>query len=569
MKQKVIKPIFLLMITASLCFVPLHGYYPFVVGWFSAICSIPHLQMAAWPVIMYFLYKNAGILVVMKYGIFLLSLGFCLGQYRKRVKKYNYYISAFITLIFGIALEGMEWYMDGKITEELFFLIPILVIECAVTVVFSYLIKMLMYYIPFRKKSFAFMKRFQTKQMEDMLRTSAAFKNLSSKISRISNIQNEQFSFTDDAVENEINNQLCVGCENGQVQYMERVKLNYLWYNKMIEVRQAMAIQFSEMADIMEGYTKQPEYEKKSFFGMENYLKKRLKDQKIYAKKILISLSQKDRIEVRLMAKRQKKAEIKTETIEKLLSQALARPMRMSDTNLSEVQTEYHEYLFYEDVNFNTISGTARRIRSDQNVSGDRFTHMELDSGQTFMSICDGMGSGEQAGKYSEMVIDLLEQLLESGFSEETALKLVNSVMLTNNEWQEPATLDMALIDRYSGTCRFLKMGAACTYIKRGNWVECIKSTSLPIGVLENVDTETITKKMYDGDFVIMVSDGIVEALDCRDKEECMGRIIMDIHTLNPKEMALTILSKSLERTGGIPKDDMTVICTGIWDKWS
>ena len=94
--------------------------------------------------------------------------------------------------------------------------------------------------------------------------------------------------------------------------------------------------------------------------------------------------------------------------------------------------------------------------------------------------------------------------------------------MLTGNQWQEPAAVDMALIDQYSGTCQFLKLGAACTYIKRGNWVECIKSTSLPMGVFQEVDMETITKKLYDGDFVIMVSDGIVDALDEPDKEEAM-----------------------------------------------
>lgn len=79
-------------------------------------------------------------------------------------------------------------------------------------------------------------------------------------------------------------------------------------------------------------------------------------------------------------------------------------------------------------------------------------------------------GSGPRAEGYSEVVIDLLEQLLESGFTEQTALKLINSVLLTGNQWQEPAAVDMALFDRYSGTCQFLKMGAACTYIKRGGW---------------------------------------------------------------------------------------------------
>ncbi|MFR6561802.1 MAG: SpoIIE family protein phosphatase [Eubacterium ventriosum] len=124
---------------------------------------------------------------------------------------------------------------------------------------------------------------------------------------------------------------------------------------------------------------------------------------------------------------------------------------------------------------------------------------MELDSGATFMSICDGMGSGPRAEGYSEVVIDLLEQLLESGFTEQTALKLINSVLLTGNQWREPAAVDMALFDRYSGTCQFLKMGAACTYIKRGGWVECIKSTSLPMGIFEQVDMETITKNFMPG----------------------------------------------------------------------
>ena len=43
--------------------------------------------------------------------------------------------------------------------------------------------------------------------------------------------------------------------------------------------------------------------------------------------------------------------------------------------------------------------------------------------------------------------------------------------------------------------------------------MECIKSTSLPMGIFEQVDMETITKKLYAGDFIIMISDGIVDSL--------------------------------------------------------
>lgn len=60
---------------------------------------------------------------------------------------------------------------------------------------------------------------------------------------------------------------------------------------------------------------------------------------------------------------------------------------------------------------------------------------------------------------------------------------------------------------------------------------------------------------------------GIVDALKCEDKEEAMGRLIMEINTSSPREMALHILSRTLAMTDGIPKDDMTVLCTGIWEK--
>lgn len=63
-------------------------------------------------------------------------------------------------------------------------------------------------------------------------------------------------------VSREIAKSACRGCENGQIQYLERAKINYLWYNKMLETREAMAVQFNEMAKLMENYTK-PIYEEK------------------------------------------------------------------------------------------------------------------------------------------------------------------------------------------------------------------------------------------------------------------------------------------------------------------
>lgn len=567
MKQNVLKQILLLMIAIGVCLIPMLGYYPLVQSWYGAMCQVGGMSWVGLPTMVFVIYKYEGLLQAAKYGWMLGTTGLFCGQYRRVSDKYNPFMVAFITTFISAMMETMDWFMNGMVETEFYALIPIVLLTWSTTIIFCTGIKEFMWHIPKSKNYYQRLNRQQIIKEEKMHQTSRAFKDLALKIKNMSQIESDDMGMIDLAVEGDINENLCHGCENGQIQYLERAKLNYLWYNKMLETREAMAIQLNEMAEIIEYYTKPVNEEKKTVFGMENYLKHRLKDEKIIARRIAISENNNGRIEIRIIAKKKKKASADTRLMCRIISKAIGQPMRFSSKDEVCLMDYFNEYLFMEEVNFSTASGIARKIKQDEKISGDNFTCMELDSGSTFMSICDGMGSGARAEGYSEMVIDLLEQLLESGFTEKTTLKLVNSVLLTGSQWQEPAAVDMALFDKYSGTCRFLKMGAACTYIKRGGWVECIKSTSLPMGILEHVDIETVTKKLYPGDIIVMISDGMVDSLECEDKEEAMGRIIMEITTYNPRKMAMDIMNKALEMSSmGIPKDDMTVICTGVWE---
>lgn len=81
------------------------------------------------------------------------------------------------------------------------------------------------------------------------------------------------------------------------------------------------------------------------------------------------------------------------------------------------------------------------------------------------------------------------------------------------------------------------------------------------------MDIESTSKKMYSGDMIIMVSDGIVEAISADDKEKAMSEIIMGINSTNPKEMAASILENVLEYNSSEPEDDMTVLVAGIWNR--
>ena len=176
------------------------------------------------------------------------------------------------------------------------------------------------------------------------------------------------------------------------------------------------------------------------------------------------------------------------------------------------------------------------------------------------------MGSGIQAYRDSEMVLELLENLMESGFSEETALRLINTIFVLEGDNLAPATVDMGIIDRYSGICDFMKLGAASTYVKRGDWVEAIRSTSLPMGGGGAPDIESATKKLYDGDFVIMMSDGITESAARLNKEDVLGKMILEMKSGKPQEMANELLKKARKEFQVEEEDDMTVMVTGIWN---
>ncbi len=174
------------------------------------------------------------------------------------------------------------------------------------------------------------------------------------------------------------------------------------------------------------------------------------------------------------------------------------------------------------------------------------------------------MGSGITAYKESERVIDLLEQFLEAGFTKETAVRMINSALIVRSDAQVFSTIDISSLDLYTGICEFLKVGASTTFIRRENWVETISSTSLPAGVFHKLDLDASSKKLYDGDMVIMVTDGVMDALPADHQEALMKDIIMEHDTGNPKELAAYILGRVRQYQDKQPSDDMTVLAVSL-----
>ena len=112
-----------------------------------------------------------------------------------------------------------------------------------------------------------------------------------------------------------------------------------------------------------------------------------------------------------------------------------------------------------------------------------------------------------------------------------------------------------------------LKIGAATTYIRRRNGVEAVISTSLPVGVLQEIDFERIEKKLEPGDMVVMISDGVLDALPQEEGEELLKYFIGHIQTANPAEFANILLEQVCQFQPQGPKDDLTILTGGFWKK--
>ncbi|MBE5939188.1 MAG: hypothetical protein E7266_02225 [Lachnospiraceae bacterium] len=355
--------------------------------------------------------------------------------------------------------------------------------------------------------------------------------------------------------------------DNDMVENSELERMRLLYKGKLDESRKAMAEQLREMAFMINEFSKE-EYEFEQMeYEREHYIKVKLKSRGIQLKRIALIKNRRNITELIITVKGTKGRIVTMKEFLSILQDGMGKTLRPTGQYRRIISYEECTYSFTEETNFLVMHGSAKAVKSEEAVSGDNFAFMELGTGRALMSLSDGMGSGFDAYKDSEMVVELLEELLDCGFSEEVAIRLINSVFLVNSDNLSPATVDMGIIDMYSGVCDFVKLGAASTFVKRGKWVEAIKSTSLPMGIFERPDMESVSKKLYNGDYIIMVSDGILDSINGKDKELELGKIIMDIEGQKPKDMANAILEEVIRANNNQINDDMTVLVTGVWER--
>ena len=216
---------------------------------------------------------------------------------------------------------------------------------------------------------------------------------------------------------------------------------------------------------------------------------------------------------------------------------------------------------------YKAITQVAGMSRDGHILCGDNYTYMDISDGKYMVAISDGMGKGKKAYEESYITIDILEKMMDAKIDDEIVINTINNMLLLKSSDEEMfSTLDLGIIDLKKGSLETIKMGACSTYIKRNDEdIDLISSSSLPVGILSDIKLDRSVTKINCGDYIIMVSDGILDA----GKNNNLGDnwiiyFLRKIKTTNPKEIANLILDRALEIQNGVVEDDMTVLVTKI-----
>ena len=216
---------------------------------------------------------------------------------------------------------------------------------------------------------------------------------------------------------------------------------------------------------------------------------------------------------------------------------------------------------FASEDKFILTSGIAKTTKTGNVLSGDNMLKVRLQDGKYLIAISDGMGSGEDANKSSKLALGMLQKLLSSGFDKDTSVELINSTILNSSKKEIFATLDIAIVDLYTGNIEFIKNGACPTYIKNKKRINLVKSLTLPTGIIDNVDLTLYDKDIEAGDILVMCSDGILDSnVEYKNKELWIKYLLEDIETDDSQKIADLILNEAVDNNYGIAKDDMSVI---------
>ncbi|WP_370831554.1 stage II sporulation protein E [Clostridium sp.] len=337
--------------------------------------------------------------------------------------------------------------------------------------------------------------------------------------------------------------------------------------SRLIEGRSVVANQINNMSTTVASILGDFNNNVNSCLEIDKLLRKTLVKNKIRYNNIYSYTDRKGRLKIKIKIDSYDGENYCRKSIIPVISELVRTPLSIAEDGCKiNPETDECSVTIEEAYKYNVSSYVSFNVKDGEKYSGDSYSFGQNKVGEYVTIVSDGMGSGPEAGLESEAAIELIEKFMEGGFSEATMLNAVNSIMgMKFNEDEKFTTLDMNSIDLYTGEIEFIKVGASMSFIKKGDEVEVINSSSLPFGILDDINIIPIKKKVKQGDIIVTISDGVIDV----DKGN-IGDYSWIVDYLkgeqnNPELISREILELAKKKCDGKVLDDMTVVVSKLY----
>ena len=356
----------------------------------------------------------------------------------------------------------------------------------------------------------------------------------------------------------------------GMIEDLNRIYQSYRnnmeLHQKMNDCRQLVAEQLEGVGQVVNELAAELDMDIRFRGSLEDAIRLELDKKGISTKEILVLEKPGGKVEINIHKPSCNGSRECLQQVEPIVSKIVGKPMSRQHKECIRGGKPDCVIHITEAKQFEITTGVVRKSRKEGTVCGDSYSFTSVRDGKYMLALSDGMGYGARAAEESNAVISLLENFLEAGFNQGITIKTINSILMLRSQEEMFATADLCILDLINGEAEFIKIGGVSSYIRRKDGVDIIRQPALPMGILDDVDSENIVVPVYDEDMVVMVTDGIFDAFSAmEDEEQSLANFIATLDTTNPQELAELIMEEALFNLDDKPGDDMTVMTGRVW----
>jgi phosphoserine phosphatase RsbU/P len=203
-------------------------------------------------------------------------------------------------------------------------------------------------------------------------------------------------------------------------------------------------------------------------------------------------------------------------------------------------------------------------------VAGDFYDFIILDDDHIGLVIADVTDKGMPAALYMAFSRSILRANINHASSSAQAVTDSNRMICSESSYGFFVTLFFALLDVSSGNFTYVNGGHVPTLLvknEEGDTVNKIQKL-MPTGIALGIDAEQTYKEnsilLNAGDFVVLYSDGITEAINQKEHEygtERLENVLLAINNHSAEGVIEAIISDLISFTGGQEAfDDITIV---------